>query len=812
MQKESPRQLRAHSCAFFVTSLFFAMFFSSSFFSSAVTHAQTVNWGVNGAGGSGTWDTTTAEWFNGTTNIPWPSGGDAIFAGASGGTVNIFGFPVVSSITFNTPGYSIVGGIVSPGSSGLTVTTNVDATFGALLSNLKTVTKNGAATLTMNQSIPGTLQLNQGELHDRGFLSTVNLANSPGVVLTLDPSSSTTQISSLTGGGPAGGLVQPVNKPETVTLSLTGAGTNFGGTLADNGAGVLGLDVHGTGTQTLTGVNTFSGPTTIDTGILALSGNGSAMATAMSVSPGATLQLDDSGSVIGNRLSTTAPISLNGGNLSLNGNSTAPVNENAGPLQFAGASTITVNQPGSAPTQLSLAGLTRVGPAVLTVNGPGVSIAGVTNGSTGIVAPYVTTGTDFATVGSNGAITPFTAYASDINTATATDNVRLTPSSGMASLTASSTVGSLNLPSQPQGLVLDLGSHNLTLATGGILGDNLILNGSLSTPSGEFVVTTPGNTLLGITSNLLDSPGGTALTKAGPGDLRITGNNTYTGTTSIMQGTLRVQSDANLGLGTTVHFDGGGVLEVEPFANVRSFVSAKGIDTGPGGGTINTTLDNVEFSGPATGILTKTGGGTLTLDNAMLSSLTVTQGSVVLLNSSSGTVTTADLQAAGSIATFNWTRQGYSFPLPSLQLDIGGPAAATLTIGNLNTELNVMTINFGLGATASDLLAITGHAGFNNFTDGIQFEFQNLGGLTTGVEYQLISLPSGGTAPSYLDFGLAPDLIAAGWVANFTTSTAGVYVEFSRVPEPGTTALLLLQGSVLLLVASRRARSRTSWK
>ncbi len=56
--------------------------------------AQTVTWGVNGAGGSGTWDLTTADWFDGTNNVSWPSGGNAIFAGASGGTVAIdFGAP-----------------------------------------------------------------------------------------------------------------------------------------------------------------------------------------------------------------------------------------------------------------------------------------------------------------------------------------------------------------------------------------------------------------------------------------------------------------------------------------------------------------------------------------------------------------------------------------------------------------------------------------------------------------------------------------------------------------------------------------------
>src|SRR5690242_14919772 len=72
----------------------------------APAHAQTATWGVNGSGGSGNWDTTTANWLNGSGNVTWPNSGNAIFAGPSGGTVHSFVFgPVVSSMTFNTSGY-----------------------------------------------------------------------------------------------------------------------------------------------------------------------------------------------------------------------------------------------------------------------------------------------------------------------------------------------------------------------------------------------------------------------------------------------------------------------------------------------------------------------------------------------------------------------------------------------------------------------------------------------------------------------------------------------------------------------------------
>ena len=127
----------------------------TALFSAVSAYAQTVTWGVNGAGGPGSWDTSTADWYNGASNVTWPTGGNAIFAGASGGTVDSFVFgPTVSSMTFNTPGYSIQDGWLQSGTNGLTITTNADATIGSTLAagfggeNL--LVKNGSANLNIN--------------------------------------------------------------------------------------------------------------------------------------------------------------------------------------------------------------------------------------------------------------------------------------------------------------------------------------------------------------------------------------------------------------------------------------------------------------------------------------------------------------------------------------------------------------------------------------------------------------------------------------------------------------------------------------
>jgi autotransporter-associated beta strand protein len=70
--------------------------------------------------------------------------------------------------------------------------------------------------------------------------------------------------------------------------------TSFTGTLQD-GAGTLGLTKVGSGTLSLSGVNSYSGPTAINGGILQIAGSGTlgsgAYAGAITLGSGATLQM-----------------------------------------------------------------------------------------------------------------------------------------------------------------------------------------------------------------------------------------------------------------------------------------------------------------------------------------------------------------------------------------------------------------------------------------------------------------------------------------------------------------------------------------
>jgi len=77
-----------------------------------------------------------------------------------------------------------------------------------------------------------------------------------------------------------------------ITVGADGSSTEYDGTLANGGAATLGLTWAGAGTLTLTATNTYSGPTLVSNGILALSGGAVLTNTAViSLATGATLDV-----------------------------------------------------------------------------------------------------------------------------------------------------------------------------------------------------------------------------------------------------------------------------------------------------------------------------------------------------------------------------------------------------------------------------------------------------------------------------------------------------------------------------------------
>ena len=308
----------------------------------AATASGQLTWGVNGAGGTGTWNASSLNWWNGTSNVAWVSGGEGIFAGTAG-TVTIGESVTASKLTFDVPGYDLQQSVLRGSAAGLTVEANAAASLASVFGASSvgdTFLKTGAAALTVTSSLVffDQVSIQAGELQftnfARGSSTTLySFADAPDVMMTLGFTSSLVfSAGGLAGGGVNGGIVRPSNLPGTQTLNVFANGASFAGSLQDNGAGLLALT--SAGSQGLTGANTYSGATVVNGGTLTLSQGGSALNSPFQIA-GGTLRLDNSNVQVANRISDTLPITISG-QLSLRGNALAPSIETLGPLTLGG--------------------------------------------------------------------------------------------------------------------------------------------------------------------------------------------------------------------------------------------------------------------------------------------------------------------------------------------------------------------------------------------------------------------------------------------------------------------------------------------
>ena len=128
---------------------------------------------------------------------------------------------------------------------------------------------------------------------------------------TLDLNGASQTVRSLADGPGGGGAVvnNAGNTPVVLTIAPVAESATFSGTIADAGAaGAVSLVVSGSGTQVLTGLNTYSGGTTVSSGTL-VAGSGGKLGTGnLTVSNGAVCVLTNTTGAIAN----TASISLGG--------------------------------------------------------------------------------------------------------------------------------------------------------------------------------------------------------------------------------------------------------------------------------------------------------------------------------------------------------------------------------------------------------------------------------------------------------------------------------------------------------------------
>ncbi|MFW7358333.1 MAG: autotransporter-associated beta strand repeat-containing protein [Brucella sp.] len=380
--------------------------------------------------------------------------------------------------------------------------------------------------------------------------------------------------------GSAFDIARLVHLADAGTIDTNGHDSTFSGVF--DGAGRL-LKA-GVGTLTLSGVNTYTGGTEIDSGILSVSADANLGAAAGGLTlNGGTLQL-------GGAFNTARLVHLTGaGTIDTNGHDSifSSAFDGAGRLTKAGAGTLTLagNNTYAGGTIIS-AGTLQVG-----------------NGSAaGAIAGDVVNNGKFAFNRSNA----YTFSGNISGTGSVTQS-----GSGLLTLSGSNTYTG--------GTVIDRGilsvssDSNLGAAAGDLTfsGGSLQLGATLNSTrlvylAADGTIDTNGHD--GTFSGAFDGTG--RLTKSGGGTLVLSGSNGYTGGTAIDGGTLSAGADNNLGAASgDLTFNGG------ELALSDSFDVARAVHLEAAGGTIFTDGNDSTFSGviDGTGALTKIGVGTLTL-------------------------------------------------------------------------------------------------------------------------------------------------------------------------------------------------------
>jgi len=466
----------------------------------------------------------------------------------------------------------------------------------------------GNDTLTLSGNIGGT-----GDLTKTGSGTLVLSGTGSTFTGTVNVAAGTLSVSGIGAAGTAGplgagtGAITLGDSGTTGILVCTSTGTassNRAFTLATGGtgsiqvagnlalSGVIGgggsFDKSGPGTLTLSGRNTYAGPTTVDCGTLAIAPTGSIASTAaIAINAGATLQCTSSGG--GGQLPLGAQVTISGGSLIYNGSGTIPGGETLNSLALGdGQSTIETTAGGTTFTpylKFTQGVSSRSVGATVNFSSDNHSAIylpntspGLSNGILGGWAFWPTysfggqiTDSDFATlVPTTGAPAGFGAvqdynYTETTTTGTVAQSTKTTPlnvelTTGSTAIAASTTLNTLKLAGSATLNLTD--TATLTLAAGGLIANSTgsIGGGTLEgSADGQLVVNTVQD--FTIASVIADNGSATALVKTGSGTLILAGtNNTYTGSTVVDQGLLVANNVDALPWGGAFDVVAGGTL------------------------------------------------------------------------------------------------------------------------------------------------------------------------------------------------------------------------------------------------------------
>ncbi len=641
----------------------------------------------------------------------------AILVGGNGGGIE------VSSGTLTVSGAIDAAGEITKSGSGVLLLTAANTLNGGVVINDGTLRlgiagAGGQTSLKLGSSNTPTLQLNGFSMAVNGLVS----SNSNAVI----------ESGSATAG------------TDTITV-FNGADNTYAGTLRNGSTRALALAKTGAGTLALSGVNTYTGSTTISNGILSVGsigdggvagnlGQASAAATNLVFSDG-TLQYTGANAISNRAFTLTGNTSGTidtANNLSLVGATGTATNGNliktgSGALTLTGVNTYTGSTTVTSGSLVIGASGSLVSGNTLTLEASGTAdfanvaqtLGAVSNANTANNALNFSASTGTVTLGSlSGAGN--TRFGSDatitsggISAGTVTTVGLLTTdisggTVGTGSLSAGTVSGGATTVTGAAGITTQ---NNGTTTVGGVATIGTLSGGTANLNGATSAITTlsGGTVNLGASTALTVSAGtyaggvsgGGSLTKAGSGTLTLTGANSYTGSTTVSAGTLSLHAASGAALANTssLTIDSGATVSL----GAASQIAATANLTLAGGtlalGGFNQTLGTLDLSGASTLNFS----GTSTLAFADSSALTW----------SATTLTIRDFHVGASTLRFGTSAGGLTATqLGRFQFVEFGNSAARIDANGFLAPLSLNYSNVG----ATDLVIDTPITGTTTVT------------------------------------------------------------------------------------------------